>query len=278
MRDPLERGGDAERELARCGAGDPAGDLVAVGGEPGDMRRERRDDAHAIRRRLQGDVRLGEVRPAIADHLGEAGLRTPAVERAHHRVERLASDPVPAAGVAHDVAPAVDAGDGVPADGQRDDAGARGDDGAAGVAERAEERCRRVVREHRLTDAGVTQELEQRAGIGIPVRQAGDPRREDLGREPRTGDGGADDVGELRQQRPVGMDAVEDEVVGVRAARHPDLHPGLARIDREDARRRSWSGPCVRHLISFVSPYVRRVRRGRRPAPAIDTRRRPRGR
>ena len=32
----------------------------------------------------------GEVRPEIADHLGEAGLRTPAVEGPHHRVERLA--------------------------------------------------------------------------------------------------------------------------------------------------------------------------------------------
>ena len=257
---------------------DPSRDLVALGGEPGDVRRERCDDAHPVRGGLQGDVGLREIGPALADHVGEGGLRSAAVERPHDGVERLAPDPVPAAGVAHDVTPAVDPRDRVPADGEGDDAGARGDDRAARVAERAEERRGGVVREHRLADAGVAQELEQRARIGIPVRQAGDPCGEDVGRQPRTGDGGANDVGELRQQRLVRADAVEDEVVGVlrRAAPAPSCRSG-------PHRSRARSPPCLarplrRHVISFAGRASDELARGRRPAPATDTRRRPRGR
>ena len=92
------------------------------------------------------------------------------VELAHHGVERFAPDPVAAAGVAHEVAPPVDAGHALRADGEGHDAGAGGDDRAAGVAERPEERRRRVVREDHLAHRRIVDAREELGGIRLLSR------------------------------------------------------------------------------------------------------------
>ena len=236
--------------------GDRLGDGIAVDGEACDLGREGGDDLHAVFGGLQVDVRLGEVGPALAHRIGEGGRGPAPVVRAHHGVERLASDPVAAAGIAHDVAPAVDARDGVAPDREGDDAGSGGDDRTASVAERAEEGRRRVVGQARAAHAGVAHERQQARGIGIPIREARDPGGHDVGRSARPIDRGPDDVGELGQQRLMRVDPAEDDVLPLAGAREPHFHAGLARVDREH--------PCCGHRSSPCS-WLDRPREDRLP-------------
>ena len=81
---------------------------------------------------------------------GERGRRAAAVVGAHHRVERRPADPVSRAGVADQVAPAVDPRDSVAPTASVTTPVPDGDDRAALVAEGPEVRRDRVVRHQHL--------------------------------------------------------------------------------------------------------------------------------
>ena len=180
--------------------------------------RERRDDPHPVLGRLQVDVGALEVGPPLAHDLGQGRRLAAPVVRAHHRIQSLAADPVAAAGVAHDVAPAVDARDAVPPDAEGHDARAGRDDGPADIAERSEERRDGVVGEHRLTGAGRAHQREQLPRVALAVGQPGDARRDDIRMRAGLLGDPQRDLRELRQQRLVRADAGEEEVE-VRPAR-----------------------------------------------------------
>ena len=96
-----------------------------------------------------------------------------------------------------------------------------------------------------FADAGVAQECEEGAGIGIPVGEARDARRDDLGAGAGLDDRGVHDVGELGEQRLVRPDAAEQHIAASVAVLQTHLHPGLAGVDREHPCGGHAVAPCV---------------------------------
>ena len=246
--DPADRahrrfGVDAtqRRERALCQqvpgtAQDVESHRIPVRACPCDLGREGRDDAHPGGVCLQIDVGLLEIWPTPADGIRERRRCASTIVVAHRGDQRFASEPKAAAGVSHEVAPAVDARGAAGADTESHDPRSRRDDGTVRGAAGAEVGGRRIMRDDGVCGPGAAHQRRDSSRSRFAVGKARNSRREvtdvevelvrDLSRRQT----------DLREHRLIGANARQQSLTdrGIRA--HAHLHASLAGVDRDDCR------------------------------------------